>query len=265
MPTFTFACSTVGVPPQGDPPAWGSFVEVTSKAIPALASLEPAPVYCHPDDSSPRAILRQSPTMAMASSHHRHHHHPPADNLAADLEAAFECVWRKIDGHQAKVRQRRGFIASYWYQCQLADQPELRRSLDVAFIEVCQLARFWADRLDELTAATPDHDAVRQTLRAQLAAIDARLAPLFDPRRADAPTRDERDDVAILALGELFRWHDLDRLAVYLYVFNDEVPPRATLTSEKSRVLADLQACLDRHASKRASLAATSHEVGEKS
>lgn len=174
--------------------------------------------------------------------------HRQVDDSASLLEAIAECERRKNARHLATVHQRHDLIASYWFQCRLLEVPELGWRSDEALTLVCGLAQVWADRYDETTGLTPDHEALRRIIADQLGEITRAIDPCFAQSDRE-PTRDELDQAISQALAAIFRWDDLDRLAVYLYIHTNEVLPRASLKSEKSRVLAIIEDCRDQQQS----------------
>ena len=168
-------------------------------------------------------------------------------DLSACLDAAIACVRRANAAHQDRTHRRHDLIASYWFQCKLLDLPELGPRPERGFHHVCQLTRLLTDRLGELTSTSRDALVIRQTIRQVLVAIDEVVTPVF-AKSVEAPAPDELARASAQALSAIFQWSDLDRLAVYLFVFADEIPPRPTLKSEKSRVLTIIEHCLDQNA-----------------
>lgn len=183
-------------------------------------------------------------------------------DLSACLVAAIDCVRRANAGHQDRTHRRHDLMASYWFQCKLLELPELGPGPERGFHLACQLTRLLTDRLGELTSTARDALVIRQTIRQILVAIDAVVTPMF-AERIEAPTSDELARATYQALSAIFQWSDLDRLAVYLFVFADEIPPRPTLKSEKSRVLTIIERCLDQNAPEVA--ARTRRDRGEES
>ncbi len=172
------------------------------------------------------------------------HDHEPLGPL-------LDCIEQTAGGLNERIQARRACLVAYWYgskRHEFRDPPVAVNELWCR--QICDLVirftRCYERLLEELSRGeSPGEEAlgvlhdVRRTLEAVLT-----VGPAAQPSSNDG--HDEVMRGVHRALGAFYRWDDNHKLRAYLYCWTGEVIAMSNLASEKSRVLNQVEECLER-------------------